>query len=417
MARKDFSKPFFMGSFAEKNYGPPSRRPMNRAPPMMMPFNDDYGPMDFDRPFGPPRGFDDGFSGFRPSPAPLGFNRGPPLPFMGGGGGGNDMFMEPGMGYGRSGFEDIGFRRLTPNETRRQAVSKFLLRCGVHETIIKQLPKDLIKMFSPENCFLCSVKMDSFPISRLHYTSRLHFNKVMKYLQDWSKRTGKLMPSIERQEPLKARNLYCELCDVAITSKPHAESHYFGKAHNSIVLGRKAPKNPALHGPEKAERLELLLRRERKLLNVSVMGKGDQAKPVAPAALESKPKDIVPELYCDVCSITVTCAEQMLSHKNGKKHLAKEKNKILNFTKVNSLKKIAEGAENGAKENGTKDGEGAEAAKDAAKNKNDEAMTAVKEEITVKVEEAMEEEKADDSWVDGTGEGWDSTANDGVTEG
>ncbi|CAG9575812.1 unnamed protein product [Danaus chrysippus] len=199
---------------------------------------------------------------------------------------------------------------------------KILLRCGLTKETIRTLPRSLLKLYQSDNCGLCSQNLDTISVARLHYISKNHQKKQKKWL---TSRTDLGSHRIKEQ-PLKARELYCELCDVHITSKIHSESHYSGKPHRAIVEGRKVPKNPFLLQRGMEERLDLLIRREKKFLNVS----GDQ---------EPKKKEVKivqPELYCEICETSVTCSEQMVMHLNGKRHLVKEKQHILKMMKGES---------------------------------------------------------------------------------
>ncbi|XP_032513692.1 uncharacterized protein LOC116767464 isoform X2 [Danaus plexippus] len=195
---------------------------------------------------------------------------------------------------------------------------KSLLHCGLTKDTIRTLPRSLLKLYQSDNCGLCSQNLDTLGVARLHYISKNHQKKQKKWLTSRSD-----VGSHRIKEPLKARELYCELCDVHITSKIHSESHYSGKPHRAIVDGRKVPKNPFLIQRGMEERLDLLIRREKKFLKVE----GEQ---------ESKKKEvkiIQPELYCEICETSVTCSEQMVMHLNGKRHLGKEKQHILKVMK------------------------------------------------------------------------------------
>ncbi|KAI5641944.1 hypothetical protein NE865_05943 [Phthorimaea operculella] len=200
---------------------------------------------------------------------------------------------------------------------------KYLMRCGVPKSALKGLPKAIFDLIEPENCGLCGRSFESFLLSRVHYVSKAHQKSVKKWLtQNGS--VGRQNPGQQQgNNPLRARELYCELCDVQITSKIHGESHYDGKSHKAIVEGRKQPKNPMLlqHGMER--RLQQLIRREKKFL------KKDETKEEDEVTETKDVKPIQPDLYCDICKTSVTCSEQMTAHLNGKRHLSKEKNYIL----------------------------------------------------------------------------------------
>ncbi|CAH2099914.1 unnamed protein product [Euphydryas editha] len=270
-----------------------------------------YGPSGggFGRNFRPQRNF--GSRGPFPMPGgPPMYYQGPPPGPPGPPPPGHFMW---GRGFGPGG---------PPN--RRQPMDdktiKYLLRCGVSKEHVKNLPRDLLQLIEPEYCGLCAQDFDSFALSRLHYISKNHLKNQKKWLTQQSEIGFRRA----REVPLKARELYCELCDVHITSKNHSDSHYAGKPHRAIVEGRKNPRNPFLLQPGMEDRLDQLIRREKKCLKVVE----DEEIP------EKDTKAVQPDLYCEICKISVTCSEQLTMHLNGKRHLTKEKQHILKMMKT-----------------------------------------------------------------------------------
>ncbi|KAJ0181184.1 hypothetical protein K1T71_003269 [Dendrolimus kikuchii] len=246
--------------------------------------------------FGPPQGM---FNG------PNFYNGPPPPPLM------------MGQGFGPDG----------PPMRRKQfddSAVKYLMRCGVPKENLKGLPRDLLKMIDPQFCALCGIQFDSFVMSRLHYISKNHSKNTKKFL----KRGLDAEVPRAKEVPLKSRELYCELCDVQITSKPHASAHYAGKSHRSIVEGRKNPKNSALSQRGMEGRIEQLIRREKKFMKTV-----EEAEEPRSEKEDDKKVTTPPELYCEICKTCVTCTEQMTMHLNGKRHLTKEKQHILKMMK------------------------------------------------------------------------------------
>lgn len=255
---------------AQRNFGPRGPFPMPGGPPMF----------------------------YHGSPGP----QGPP---------GNFMW---GRGFGPDGPPN---RRLPVDDK----TIKYLLRCGVAKEHLKNLPHALLKLIEPEYCGLCAQEFDSFSMSRIHYISKNHLKNQKKWLSQQSE-IG-FRRARQTNLPLKARELYCELCDVHITSKTHSDSHYAGKPHRAIVEGRKNPRNPFLLQPGMEQRLDQLIRREKKSLKAV-------EEEVVP---EKDTKAVQSDLYCEICKTSVTCSEQMTMHLNGKRHLAKEKHYILKMMK------------------------------------------------------------------------------------
>lgn len=56
------------------------------------------------------------------------------------------------------------------------------------------LPEELIKLFKPLCCDLCSTKLNSPSSARLHYESKNHEKKINSWLATWSEQTGTPIP-------------------------------------------------------------------------------------------------------------------------------------------------------------------------------------------------------------------------------
>ncbi|XP_047988779.1 zinc finger matrin-type protein 3-like [Leguminivora glycinivorella] len=277
------------GGFGFGPRGPPMDGPMG-PPPM--------GPPPMGRPMGPPMG---------PPMRPMGPRgpRGPPPP---------TVMYGRGFGPGASPMP----RKVGP-ETQAY---RYLLRCGIAQETLKDIPKKLLKLMEAHHCGVCGLDFDSFTMSRMHYTSRNHQKNQKKWqLQNSAK------PTPGKQIPLKSRDLYCELCDVTITSTVHADSHYSGKPHRAIVEGKKKPKNPYLLQKGMEGRTEQLINREKQHLPEIT-----ETKPV----LGEDSKAPHGDLYCDICKTSMTNSEQMTMHLNGKKHLSKEKQHIIRVMNAQS---------------------------------------------------------------------------------
>ncbi|XP_063890625.1 zinc finger matrin-type protein 3 [Helicoverpa armigera] len=338
---------------------------------------DDYGdePAYQDGPPGPEDyDFSEDFSGgFRER----GYGRNQP-PFFGGEYGPPGRPFTWGRGFGPAGPP------MHMRFPREHKPLKFLIRCGVPKPQLKGLPDALLRLIEPHYCGICAQELQNFDLSRLHYISKNHAKNQKKWLVQQAE-VGFHRP---KEIPLKARDLYCELCDVHITSKTHAESHYSGRSHRGIVEGRKPPKNPFLLQRGMEDRIEQLIRREKK-----------QLKPVeaseASADQKKDAKPIQPDLYCEICKTSVTCSEQMTMHLNGKRHLAKEKHHILqmmkqpasNKKKQNAPAKVSEGIKEVI----------------AVQNSNPEAVVADAENAS-----ENKDQNVNDDWGNGSG-AWDET--------
>lgn len=258
-------------------------------------------------------------------------NNGPRGNMRGGGWGGFDGPWGPPPNVGNLGPSGFAWGRgFGPNgppirsSAPRNTVIRYLMNCGVPKEQLKKLPNDFLRLISPEFCGVCNVFLESYFFSRSHYVSHRHAKNQKKWLNP-----AGIGFQRKNEVPLKSRDLYCELCDVHITSKSHAESHYSGRPHRAIVDGRKNPKNAKLLRKNQAARLDQLIRREKRhLKNVKEVEKEEEI------TVQEKP--ISADLYCEICKAPVTCSEQMTIHLNGKRHLAKEKRHILNMMKGNT---------------------------------------------------------------------------------
>ncbi|CAB3237248.1 unnamed protein product [Arctia plantaginis] len=247
---------------------------------------------------------------FNPGPN----NWGPPLDFLG---------SLPNMYAWGRGFGPTGPPIQHPKKNSKPIA--YLIRCGVPKERLNNLPKDFLRLITPEFCGVCSAVLESFHSSRAHYASKGHFKKQNKWMAE---HRNMMYQHPNNEAPLKSRDLYCELCDVQITSKVHADSHYDGKLHRAIVEGHKKPKNSSLLSKSMAGRVAQLIRRERKFIKTSYEIEKSEEE-LTRAKIQS-------ELYCNICATSVTCTEQMTMHLNGKKHLAREKNHILSMMKCDS---------------------------------------------------------------------------------
>lgn len=57
------------------------------------------------------------------------------------------------------------------------------------------LPEELVKLFKPLCCDLCSTKINSPRSALNHYESKNHEKKTNNWLVEWSRRTGEPIPN------------------------------------------------------------------------------------------------------------------------------------------------------------------------------------------------------------------------------
>lgn len=126
------------------------------------------------------------------------------------------------------------------------------------------LPDELVKLFKPLCCDLCSAKLNSPSTARVHYESRNHEKKINHWLAGWAERTGEPLPKRQavrftniipcesnllkisdlnsismviqiNRGPTGKNALHCDVCDLALTSLQHAKQHNMGKKHKKYV--------------------------------------------------------------------------------------------------------------------------------------------------------------------------------------
>ncbi|XP_048487817.1 uncharacterized protein LOC105388221 [Plutella xylostella] len=288
----------------------------------------------------------------------------------------------------------VGPPRL-PMRSLQDRVVKFLMRCGMTKENVKNLPRGLVQLISPQHCGVCGMEFESFSVSRIHYGSKNHLKAQKKWIAQCNGETR--MGNSGKELPLKSRDLYCELCDVHITSKQHAESHYAGKNHRAIVEGRKQPKNPYLLQEGMEGRVEQLIRREKRNLKADGSEEGDAKELKEPPP----PKIGNPDLYCNICKTSMTNMEQMMMHLNGKRHLFKEKNHILRVMKGEPDPAPAPATEPGA-------GDAMAIGESPAGGEQDKDANGDKEQAMEEQQDASGDHDAStiDEWQNGGGEQW-----------
>ncbi|XP_031622680.1 zinc finger protein 346-like [Contarinia nasturtii] len=111
------------------------------------------------------------------------------------------------------------------------------------------LPEELIKLFKPLCCDLCSTKLNSPSTARLHYESKNHEKKINHWLLEWSERTGEPVPKrhASTKGPTGPNALHCDVCDLALTSLQHAKQHNMGRKHKNALAGKNKPGGPGYY--------------------------------------------------------------------------------------------------------------------------------------------------------------------------
>ncbi|KAK4877909.1 hypothetical protein RN001_010415 [Aquatica leii] len=155
------------------------------------------------------------------------------------------------------------------------------------------LPQELTIQFQPLFCKLCECQHTSNVMAKLHYDSKRHDKKVRKFLVDFAEKTGTTLhprATLVKQNDTDPKYFYCDSCEIPLTGRLHAESHYMSKNHRRVILGTGLPSG-----------------RERN----DCFG-SDFVKQVR-----------VQDLRCQLCNVVVTSEQQMTLHINGSRHKKK----------------------------------------------------------------------------------------------
>lgn len=210
--------------------------------------------------------------------------------------------------------------------TEKPKTSTSNQKCGDSQTFPHlsdpTLPQELLALFQPLFCKLCECQHSSNIMAKLHYDSKKHTRKVRQYLVEYSERTG--TPLHEKAKPPEKQLLedndpkyfYCKSCDLPLTGRLHAESHYNSRNHRRVILGIARPA-----GQGQYDQLGNWIRTS--TITRDTFGV-DFAIPEEVRIEHSLRQD---GLRCYICNVCVTSEQQMVIHKNGAKH--KKKLKLL----------------------------------------------------------------------------------------
>ncbi|KAL3271077.1 hypothetical protein HHI36_021576 [Cryptolaemus montrouzieri] len=246
-----------------------------------------------------------------------------------------------GMG-GKRGNDDrqggFGQSRFTKDRPKKPPLPK-AEPVQIADAADSTLPKELRELFQPLVCKLCSLDMTSNVMAKLHYSSKNHEKKIRKFLIEHAEKSGEpLHPRAlvtaaqkkEKEEEHDPKHFHCDVCDLPLTGKLHAESHYMGRSHNAVVMGKKQPSGKGHYDAngkwvrDKVEKIPVLADGE------DTFGLAFRKKPEsssAPAAPSTDPAD-KPEpgqFTCSICNVSCTCQEQINMHFNGARHKKKLK--------------------------------------------------------------------------------------------
>ncbi|KAJ8953701.1 hypothetical protein NQ314_007310 [Rhamnusium bicolor] len=198
------------------------------------------------------------------------------------------------------------------------------------------LPKELTSMFQPLYCKLCTAQLSSNVMAKLHYKSKNHEKKIRKFLVEYSQSTGEPLHKRARiagtpksEEEKNPRWFHCDVCDLPLTGKMHAESHYMGKNHQKALTGWRPPAGRGFYNDEgkwvrQSVKKVTLADGEDTFGLAFRTNKPETPKPVVPVATTST-NGTSSKFHCEVCNVGATCQEQIEMHFKGQKHQKKMK--------------------------------------------------------------------------------------------
>lgn len=230
------------------------------------------------------------------------------------------------------------YKTLSSIKEKPKNYQRDIFRDTVPDINDSTLPKELTSQFQPLFCKLCTAQLSSNVMAKLHYKSKNHEKKVRKFLIEHAEKTGtplhkraKVTVAPKDDEETNPKWFHCDVCDLPLTGKMHAESHYMGKNHHKVIMGYKMPAGRGYYnddgkwvrsGPSKKVELKdgedsfgQDFRRQKTEITV------DAIPAVMPVSVEQSQTQS--KFHCSICNVGTTCQEQLDIHFQGQKHKKK----------------------------------------------------------------------------------------------
>ncbi|KAF7286612.1 hypothetical protein GWI33_004651 [Rhynchophorus ferrugineus] len=203
------------------------------------------------------------------------------------------------------------------------------------------LPKELKILFQPLFCKLCTVQLSSNQTAKMHYKSKNHEKKIRKWLIDYSDKTGEPLHKRAKLSSEQVENAqknpawyHCDVCDLQLTGRLHAESHYMGKNHQKALLGYRTPAGQGYYDTNgKWVRIN---QTKQKIIEYASKEDGfglafrQNVTESTDSTNTKKNEPQTSNFHCGVCNINTTCQDQLDNHFRGQKHMKKLKQLGLN---------------------------------------------------------------------------------------
>ncbi|KAF5287342.1 hypothetical protein FQA39_LY15945 [Lamprigera yunnana] len=158
------------------------------------------------------------------------------------------------------------------------------------------LPQQLIMQFQPLFCQLCNCQHTSKVTAKMHYKSKRHKRRVMKYLTEHSQ--YEMLTNGHSEYKPQVQKLQCTICNVPITSEQQMQLHMNGSKHQkkmkqlNLELDQEDPGGLILPSLE---------------VNVAVPGLSTFRTPTG-------------FYYCNVCNFNIKSEFQFKQHLESKRH-------------------------------------------------------------------------------------------------
>ncbi|XP_076254556.1 zinc finger matrin-type protein 3-like isoform X3 [Rhynchophorus ferrugineus] len=203
------------------------------------------------------------------------------------------------------------------------------------------LPKELKILFQPLFCKLCTVQLSSNQTAKMHYKSKNHEKKIRKWLIDYSDKTGEPLHKRAKLSSEQVENAqknpawyHCDVCDLQLTGRLHAESHYMGKNHQKALLGYRTPAGQGYYDTN-GKWVRIKGQKHMKKLKQLGLNKYNDPATTTETIVCTVPsfsdKDLnlsiyrTPsgDYYCPTCNLISNSEGQFIQHWNSKNHAKK----------------------------------------------------------------------------------------------
>ena len=95
----------------------------------------------------------------------------------------------------------------------------------------RELPLPIVSMCRITKCDICDCSMNSGPMAKAHYEGKPHEKKLKACLELYCEKHNIEIPRRIKLEAEETFQEYCDICDLKLTSKIVANSHFAGKQH------------------------------------------------------------------------------------------------------------------------------------------------------------------------------------------